>query len=189
MTTNQNLYPTIITNTVKNSNTVVNAQTLTGGTLSSQFDLQGHRIVKGLCIFSSTVAGNYFIVDPITGAPIQLGKGDIVNALTLYGPSLLGGTSARLGLSPTPTFDTATGVPLTPAAPAFYFTAAGVVLADLQAGITATLAASNIAAGFSATPLVLTSLAEWLTVTTAGTFASGSLGVVLSVSNPGSVLV
>ncbi len=174
---NQNLYPNIIMNPVKNLNTVVNAQSLTGGTLSSLLDLQAHRTVKGLC--TPTAAGNYFVVDPITGAPIQLSQGDIVISMSLYGPELLGGTDAHVGISPVPTFS-ADGVPTAPALPIFYLTAIPTVLANLQAGINETMVATTSAATLNL---------QWLTVVTTGTFTAGSLGVVLQVSNPSSVLL
>ncbi len=184
---NQNLYPNIIMNPVKNLNTVVNAQSLPGGTLSSLLDLQAHRTVKGLC--TPTAANNYFLIDPITGAPIQLGRGDIVISMSLYGPELAGGTDADIGVSIVPTFS-ADGVPTTPTAPLYSFLAAPIALLDLQAGINATLVATTPAAGsLPVSPTLPSATAQWLTVVTTGTFTAGSLGVVLQVSNPGAALV
>ncbi len=175
MTTNQNLYPTVITNPVKNSNTVVNAQSLTGGTLSSQFDLQSHRIVKGL--FTPTAVGTYFVVDPITGAPIQLGEGDMITSLAIYGPAAAGGTSVRIGLSPVPTFSTA-GVPTAPAAIATNL-AAATVTADVTAGLNATVTFVNAVGATN----------QWLSAVTVGTYTAGSVGVVLGIYNPTAVLL
>ncbi len=172
---NQTLYPNIIINPVQTLNTVVNAQSLTGGTLSSQFDLQAHRIVKGLA--TPTTAGTYFLVDPITGAPIQLGQGDIITSLAAYGPALAGGTNVRVGLSPVPTFD-ADGVPTTPAAVATPLMAV-LVTADAVAG-------RNVALTSTA---AIGAVNQWVSVVSVGTFTAGSLGVVMTIYNPSSVLL
>lgn len=174
---NQEFFPNVVINTVRNSNTAVNAQKLTGGTLSSQYDLQAHRIVKA--ISTPRTSGLYFVIDPVMNAPLQLSQGDIITSLAVYGPELTGGTSIQIARTAVPVFDTTTGVPLTPGIGIPDFICAAIPTADAVAGRNAALTSTDAVGAAN----------QWLSISAVGNYTAGSVGLVLTIFNPAAVLL
>ena len=95
---NQILYPNVVINNVRNSNTVVQASQINGGNLAQFLNLQAMRTARVNVVLASTgpyggsVGGNGSVcINEYDGSPFAFGPGDVVVAAVVENASGVSG--------------------------------------------------------------------------------------------------
>jgi hypothetical protein len=143
------------------SNTVTQASSLNGTSLSTSLNPMGLKVLKGTV--NPSAIGNYAVVDP-AGSVLCLSPGDFVQNVALYGPTVTsaGAPTYNLGLA------TSNG---------------GAVSSAL---ITAPILKASVVAGYQQAGNLATSVTSatpYVSLTTATASSGGSIGVSLLVVN------
>jgi hypothetical protein len=180
MSTNQTLYPTIISNPQRNANTSVQASTLMGGNLAQVFDIQALRTIKGRVVaLGSGAAANSVVINEYDGSPVTLYPGDIVVSLSVsngnatpdgsaipYAPTQFTAGSITLAVNSTaPVFGTPTANEWNAPSGAGTSISAALVFGVINSGVAVALRGSALSTAVGAN--------QWLVGRTTTNFTGG----------------